>query len=90
MKYNETSRVVTDSLSGHSQKGQSHLLKNALFRLGIVFQKKIQTGAVIQDWRTFLWKNLGMYKFVALRLEIAEKKIVRARKFGAIALSYPP
>ena len=31
-----------------------------------------------------------MYKFVALRLEIAEKKIVRARKFGAIALSYPP
>ena len=31
-----------------------------------------------------------MYRFVALRLEIPVKKIVRARKFGAIPLSYPP
>ena len=31
-----------------------------------------------------------MYRFVALRLEIPEKKIVHPRKFGAIALLYPP
>ena len=31
-----------------------------------------------------------MYRFAALRLEIPEKKIVHPRKFGAIALSYPP
>ena len=31
-----------------------------------------------------------MYRFVALRLEIPEKKMVHPRKFGAIALSYPP
>ena len=31
-----------------------------------------------------------MYRFVALRLEIPEKKIVHPRKFGAIALSYSP
>ena len=31
-----------------------------------------------------------MYRFVALHLEIPEKKILHPRKFGAIALSYPP
>ena len=53
-------------------------------------RKKSKQGQSSRTEGHFCEKTLEMYRFVAFRLEISEKKIVHPRKFGAIALSYPP
>ena len=66
------SYLLTDS--GHFQKEQWHLLKDTwLIRL---FQKKIQTGAVAEDWRTFLKKpwNFKVGHFTFENWELQGKK----------------
>ena len=39
-----------------------------------VIPEKIQTGKVVEDLRTFLKKNPGIFRFVTLPLEIPQKK----------------
>ena len=86
MKYNETSEVVTDSLWALSKRDSHIYWRMPCLDWVIIFQKKIQTGAIMEDWRTFLWKNLRMYRFVTLRLEIPEKKVIHPRIFCKIVI----